>query len=122
MMWWGSYCCNKACWHFLQRSMFADSANLTDDTYSYVSPLPSVHSSFTPYTLTLSNGSFVFCFAGGGGEIPWCFSQVKGTIEDEVADGKCSHYISHCPSATHPSCVYYNYAVCYIPTPLSIAN
>ena len=25
---------------------------------------------------------------GGGGEIPWCFSQVKGTIEDEVADGK----------------------------------
>lgn len=23
---------------------------------------------------------------GGGGEIPWCFSQVKGTIEDEVAD------------------------------------
>lgn len=26
--------------------------------------------------------------AGGGGEIPWCFSQVKGTIEDEVADGE----------------------------------
>lgn len=29
--------------------------------------------------------------AGGGGgedEIQWCFSQVKGTIEDEVADGK----------------------------------
>lgn len=23
---------------------------------------------------------------GGEGEIPWCFSQVKGTIEDEVAD------------------------------------
>ena len=23
----------------------------------------------------------------GQGEIPWCFSQVKGTIEDEVADG-----------------------------------
>ena len=23
----------------------------------------------------------------GGVEIPWCFSQVKGTIEDEVADG-----------------------------------
>ena len=22
-------------------------------------------------------------------EIPWCFSQVKGTIEDEVADGEC---------------------------------
>ena len=34
---------------------------------------------------------------GGGGEvddeIQWCFSQVKGTIEDEVADGKC-HNIS----------------------------
>lgn len=28
------------------------------------------------------------CTTGGGGEIPWCFSQVKGTIEDEVADGK----------------------------------
>ena len=28
------------------------------------------------------------CAAGGGGEIPWCFSQVKGTIEDEVADGE----------------------------------
>lgn len=23
-----------------------------------------------------------------GGEIPWCFSQVKGTIEDEVAEGR----------------------------------
>ena len=25
---------------------------------------------------------------GEKNEIPWCFSQVKGTIEDEVADGK----------------------------------
>lgn len=24
---------------------------------------------------------------GEKNEIPWCFSQVKGTIEDEVADG-----------------------------------
>ncbi len=30
----------------------------------------------------------VHSFAAGEGEIPWCFSQVKGTIEDEVADGK----------------------------------
>jgi len=26
--------------------------------------------------------------AGGEDEIQWCFSQVKGTIEDEVTDGK----------------------------------
>jgi len=25
---------------------------------------------------------------GASGEIPWCFSQVKGTIEDEVAEGR----------------------------------
>ncbi len=25
---------------------------------------------------------------GGSDETQWCFSQVKGTIEDEVADGK----------------------------------
>ena len=24
---------------------------------------------------------------GNGGEIQWCFSQVKGTIEDEVTEG-----------------------------------
>ena len=31
-----------------------------------------------------------FLITGGSHEeIPWCFSQVKGTIEDEVADGKC---------------------------------
>ena len=29
---------------------------------------------------------------GGGEEIPWCFSQVKGTIEDEVADGKMGNF------------------------------
>lgn len=27
--------------------------------------------------------------SGNGGEIQWCFSQVKGSIEEEVADGKC---------------------------------
>ena len=24
-----------------------------------------------------------------GQEIPWCFSQVKGTIEEEIAEGLC---------------------------------
>jgi hypothetical protein len=33
-------------------------------------------------------------FAAGEGEIPWCFSQVKGTIEDEVADGKDTEIVS----------------------------
>ena len=32
---------------------------------------------------------------GGGGEIPWCFSQVKGTIEDEVADGEFVYVYMH---------------------------
>ena len=31
------------------------------------------------------------------GEIPWCFSQVKGTIEEEIADGQ-----SHCLQYTLP--------------------
>jgi hypothetical protein len=26
-------------------------------------------------------------FISGNGEIQWCFSQVKGTLEDEVTDG-----------------------------------
>jgi len=26
--------------------------------------------------------------SAGGGQIPWVFSQVKGTIEEEVAEGK----------------------------------
>jgi len=37
---------------------------------------------------------FVFHLVGGDGEIPWCFSQVKGTIEDEVADGMSIVFIS----------------------------
>lgn len=30
------------------------------------------------------------CFlgAGGGNDIQWCFSQVKGAVDDDVAEGK----------------------------------
>lgn len=33
---------------------------------------------------------FVLCFsgAGGGNDIQWCFSQVKGAVDDDVAEGK----------------------------------
>lgn len=31
---------------------------------------------------------FVFLFPGNGGELTWCFSQVKGSIEEDVAEGK----------------------------------
>lgn len=27
-----------------------------------------------------------FCVSGNGGETSWCFSQVKGTLEDDVTD------------------------------------
>ncbi|PNI68172.1 PPP2R2A isoform 18 [Pan troglodytes] len=26
--------------------------------------------------------------AGGGNDIQWCFSQVKGAVDDDVAEGK----------------------------------
>lgn len=26
--------------------------------------------------------------SGNGGEIQWCFSQVKGTMEDDITEGK----------------------------------
>lgn len=26
---------------------------------------------------------------GGGNDMQWCFSQVKGAIDDDVAEGKC---------------------------------
>lgn len=62
----------------------------------------------------MHNGGYVFCFnktyvipmtvvlffkchacisvyfAGNGGEIQWCFSQVKGTAEEDVTEGECS--------------------------------
>ena len=31
---------------------------------------------------------FIFLiFAGPGGDMQWCFSQVKGAIDDDVAEG-----------------------------------
>jgi len=33
----------------------------------------------------------MFSFSGNGGEIQWCFSQVKGTIEEDITEG--SHLI-----------------------------
>lgn len=33
--------------------------------------------------------SVLFLGAGGGGnDIQWCFSQVKGAVDDDVAEGK----------------------------------
>lgn len=34
---------------------------------------------------------FVFRAGAGGGtsDVQWCFSQVKGAIDDDVAEGKC---------------------------------
>jgi serine/threonine-protein phosphatase 2A regulatory subunit B len=31
---------------------------------------------------------FLFAGAGGGNDIQWCFSQVKGAVDDDVAEGK----------------------------------
>lgn len=31
---------------------------------------------------------FSFPGAGGGNDIQWCFSQVKGAVDDDVAEGK----------------------------------
>ena len=31
-------------------------------------------------------------FAGNGGEIQWCFSQVKGTVEEDVTEGLCGYH------------------------------
>uniref|UniRef100_A0A8I5N5K5 Uncharacterized protein n=1 Tax=Papio anubis TaxID=9555 RepID=A0A8I5N5K5_PAPAN len=30
----------------------------------------------------------MFHGAGGGNDIQWCFSQVKGAVDDDVAEGK----------------------------------
>ena len=30
----------------------------------------------------------LFSVAGNGGELQWCFSQVKGTVEDDVTEGE----------------------------------
>ena len=46
------------------------------------------HCMFADSAIIVACHLAVVCSTGGEGEIPWCFSQVKGTIEDEVADGK----------------------------------
>lgn len=35
------------------------------------------------------------CFlgAGGGNDIQWCFSQVKGAVDDDVAEGKSNVFL-----------------------------
>lgn len=43
----------------------------------------------------VDESSFIFV-SGNGGEVQWCFSQVKGTIEEEVTEGKFLKLISEC--------------------------
>ena len=31
---------------------------------------------------------YLHLFSGNGGEIQWCFSQVKGTVEEDITEGK----------------------------------
>lgn len=38
---------------------------------------------------------------GASGEIPWCFSQVKGTIEDEVAEGRLELVVCTCVGSVY---------------------
>lgn len=41
--------------------------------------------------------SVLFLGAGGGGnDIQWCFSQVKGAVDDDVAEGKKSTKLATC--------------------------
>lgn len=37
--------------------------------------------------LTLNQTICCGIFAGPGGDMQWCFSQVKGAIDDDVAEG-----------------------------------
>lgn len=45
--------------------------------------------------LVLTSLTHLICcflvFAGPGGDMQWCFSQVKGAIDDDVAEGMISH-------------------------------
>lgn len=38
----------------------------------------------------VSKVGIVFCAGPGGGssDVQWCFSQVKGAIDDDIAEGK----------------------------------
>ena len=31
---------------------------------------------------------YILCIGGGSEDMQWCFSQVKGAIDDDVAEGK----------------------------------
>lgn len=45
---------------------------------------------------------FVAAGAGGGGnDVQWCFSQVKGAIDDDVAEGTCFIYFIFISNLTH---------------------
>lgn len=49
-------------------------------------------------TLCCCGGSHIFfdCIflgAGGGNDIQWCFSQVKGAVDDDVAEGKSNIFL-----------------------------
>lgn len=64
-------------------------------------PYPSVFAfSLSGLTLTMSKIICSGIFAGPGGDMQWCFSQVKGAIDDDVAEGMSStknyfHYAKH---------------------------
>ena len=75
-MWFGSYCCNKLV------GISCHEACLLTQLYYMCPPCTSL------CCPSLTFSAHAHCLTGGEGEIPWCFSQVKGTIEDEVADGK----------------------------------
>lgn len=46
------------------------------------------------YVFDRNSANFRICIPGNGGEIQWCFSQVKGTIEEDITEGKDN--IMHC--------------------------
>ena len=39
--------------------------------------------------------SFFHGVTGNGTDTQWCFSQVKGTLDDEITDGKYISYFQH---------------------------
>lgn len=48
--------------------------------------------------LAPARGGLIFVFvlllgAGGGNDIQWCFSQVKGAVDDDVAEGKSNIFL-----------------------------
>lgn len=73
------------CLHLVHKLMCSEHAEQNEDVR-----LPQVnpyHFDMLQLEMFASQHNYLYLL-GGVGEIPWCFSQVKGTIEDEVADGK----------------------------------